>query len=94
MKVIGATTKYLGHGIPGAHGRDMVIATVLHNRLLPYTEEDRDELIITDDAMLEWVGGVTEHDRVETYIMKPNGTVLRFYPRAVDLEMFVELKKP
>jgi hypothetical protein len=93
MKVIGATTKYIGHEISGAHGETMRIVQVLHYSMLPETDMDLDENHATNDDELEHIGGVTKHDRLETYIIKADGTraPMSFDPRAIDLEMFAHL---
>jgi len=93
MKIIGATTKYIGREISGAHGETMRIVQVLHHSMLPETDMDLDGNHAFNDDELERIGGVTKHDRLETYIIKADGTraPMSFDPRAIDLEMFAHL---
>jgi len=98
MKIIGATTKYIGREIRGAHGATMRIVQVFHHHLLPGTNMGLDENHAFSDEELERIGGVTKHDRIEAYIIKADGTradsrrgFMNLQPRAIDLEMFAHL---
>jgi hypothetical protein len=89
MKVVGITTTYVGHTIPGYHGKRVRILAVMRAG----TDPDGDEHYVTSDATLARLGGVTKHDRVDVAEVRANGTLsfVSCDPLATELECFASL---
>jgi hypothetical protein len=95
MKVVGLTTTYVGHTIPGYHGKRVRILAVMRAG----TDPDGDEHYVTSDATLARLGGVTKHDRVDVAELRANGTLsfvsfvsfVSCDPLATELECFASL---
>lgn len=89
MNVIGTTTTYVGHAIPGCHGQRVRIFAVLRAGV----DIDSDDYLVTSDDALAHLGGVTRHDRIDVAHLRPDGSVsfVHYDPRAADLECFAHL---
>jgi hypothetical protein len=87
VRIIGTTTTYLGHEIPGYHGQRVRIFAVMRAG----EDIDSDETLVTDDDTLGRLGGVTEHDRVDVAHLRSDGTASFVHcdVRAVDLASLV-----
>jgi hypothetical protein len=90
MKLIGTTTKYIGHNIPGLRGKSVRIFGVLRGGLAHDVDVDADASRVMDDETLARLGGLTEHDCVDVAQVHHDGRVSFVHcdARAVDLECF------
>ena len=94
MKTIGTTTTYVGSEIPGFQGQRVRIFGVMRGGLRADVNVDADDYFVTDDDVLERLGGVTKHDRVDVAHLRADGSASFVHcdPRAIDLECFANLK--
>jgi hypothetical protein len=89
MNVIGTTTTYVGHAIPGYRGQRVRIFAVLRAGV----DIDSDDYLVTSDDALARLGGVTRHDRIDVAHFRPDGSVsfVHYDPQAGGLECFADL---
>jgi hypothetical protein len=90
MKIIGSITTYVGHEIPGYHGRRVQICAVMRHGV----DIDGDEYYVTDDETLARLGGVRPCDHADVADLRANGTLSFVHcdPAVVDLECFRNLR--
>ena len=96
-KAIGQITTYTGTEHPGITGYKVKIIAILKGGADPDADPDDegDLELITDDAELARVGGVTARDRVEVIPwIEEHGrfSFVSHDPKAVDLELFAHLR--
>jgi len=94
MRIVGTTTTYIGDEIPGFKGQAVRIFGVMRGALRADVNVDADDYFVTDDDVLERLGGVTKHDRVDAAHLRADGSASFVHcdPRAIDLECFANLK--
>jgi Protein of unknown function DUF262 len=94
MKIIGATTTYVGSEIPGFNGQRVRIFGVMRGALRRDVNVDADDYFLTDDEVLARLGGVTKLDRLDVAYVRADGSASFVHcdPRAIDLECFADLK--
>ena len=91
-KLIGAETLYLGTEISWAAGCRVRIRKVLSNCIGPNWEAENES---DDEETILLEGGVTAYDRLEVDFRRADGvwlTRMAEYPRAVDLEIFADVR--
>lgn len=90
MKIIGTTTTYLGHEIPGLKGVRVRIFGVMRGALRPDVDVDAEDYFVTDDQALARFGGITRFDRVDVAHLRPDGSASFVHcdAKAMDLECF------